>query len=92
MARQRSPAKPLAKKLDGDFRRNFLDRFLNFLAGLGQPIGVDIDSNAAPRTGHVLVRLEPPDCLSEIVSAFRTLKPDLIGLNASHREMPLVQS
>jgi len=44
----------------------------------------------APRTRHVLVRLEPPDCLLEVVPAFRTLKPDLMGFHANHQVMPLV--
>jgi hypothetical protein len=71
--------KLLAEKLYRDLRRDFVDCFLNFLGGVGQPVRVDIDPNAALRTRHVLVRLEPPDCLLEVVPAFRTLKPDLMG-------------
>lgn len=78
---------PLPKKLDGDLGRNPLDSFLNFLGGIRQPIRVDIDSCAAPGTDHVIVRLQAPDRLPEVVPAFRTLKSDLMEINASYRKM-----
>jgi hypothetical protein len=77
---------PLAKKLDGNLWWNLLDSVLNFLGGPRQPIRVDVDSYATPRTGHMLACLEPPDCLFEILPAFRALKPDLMEIYASHRK------
>ena len=48
----------LAEKLDRNLRRGFIDCFLNFLSGLGQPVGIDINPYPTAGTGHVLVRLE----------------------------------
>jgi len=76
----------LTKELDRDLGGNLLDRLLNFLGGLGQPVGVDIDADPAPGTRHVLIRLELSDRLLEIVPAIRTLKPDLVGCRANHQE------
>src|ERR1041384_6863682 len=69
------------KKLDGDFGWNLLDRLLNFLRGVGQPIRVDVDSDMAACTRHVLVRLQAPDRLPQIVPAIRTLKLDLMQID-----------
>jgi hypothetical protein len=74
----------LAEKLDRDLRWDFIHRFLNFVGGLGQPIGVDVDPDATTRTGHVLVRLDPPDGLMEILPAIGTLKSDLMHFNVRH--------
>ena len=40
-----------------------LDRSVNFLSGVGQPVRIDVDSDLAARTCHVFVRLQAPDCL-----------------------------
>jgi len=70
------------KKFDSDFGRNLLDRFVNFVCGVGQPVGVDIDPDVAARTRHVLTRFQAPDRLSQIVPAIRTLKPDLMQIDS----------
>jgi hypothetical protein len=74
----------LAEKLDRDLGRDFIHRLLNFVGGLGQPIGVDVDSDATTLTGHVLVRLDPPDGLMEILPATGALKSDLMLFNVRH--------
>jgi hypothetical protein len=75
----------LAEKLDRDLGWDFVHRFLNFVGGLSQPIGVDVDPDATTRTGHVLVRLDAPDGLMEILPAIGTLKSDLTHFNVGHR-------
>ena len=74
-----SPEKP-----DGDLGRNLFDRSVNFLRRIGQPACVDIDAYVAARTGHVLVRSQAPDRLSEIVPAAWALESDLVRIHASH--------
>jgi hypothetical protein len=75
----------LSEELDRDLRRNLIHRPLNLFSSLGEPVGVDVDSNAAPRTGHVFVGFEPPNCLLELMPTIRTLKPDLVRINLSHQ-------
>jgi hypothetical protein len=74
----------LAEKFDRDFGRDFIHRFLYFVGGPGQPVGVDVDPDATTRTSHVLVRLDPPDGLLEILPAIGTLKSDLMHFNVRH--------
>jgi hypothetical protein len=78
----------LAEKLDRDLGRTFIHRFLNFVGGLGQPVGVDVDSDATTRTGHMLVRLDPSDGLMEILPTIGTLKSNLTHFNVRHRGKP----
>ena len=87
----RHPPSPerLAKKLDRDLWRTFLDRFLNFFGRLGQPVGVNVDSDATARTAHVFVGLESADGLMKILPAIGALKRDLMHLNARHQALPL---
>jgi hypothetical protein len=68
----------LSEEFDRDLGRHFPDRVSDFLRGVGKPIGVDIDSDAASATGHAFIRLEEFDGLLEVLSATRTLKPDLM--------------
>jgi hypothetical protein len=79
-------AEPLAKKLDRNLRGYFVDCLLNFFGGLGKPVCVHIDSDAATRTGHMLVRLEPPDRLFELVSTPWTLESDFVSIGLDYRE------
>jgi hypothetical protein len=74
----------LAEKFDRDFGRDFIHRFLYFVGGPGQPVGVDVDPDATTRTSHVLVRLDPPDGLLEILPAIGTLKSDLMHFSVRH--------
>jgi hypothetical protein len=76
------------EELDRNFRRDFIERFLNFVGGFCQSVGIDIDSDAAIRTGHVLVRLEPADGLYEVLPATRTLKSDFMGARFNHQRPP----
>jgi hypothetical protein len=73
-------------EFDSDFRRRFSDRLLNFLGCLGQPVGVDVDSNAAPRAAHMLACLEPPNCLFQLMPALGTLEPDHAQIDVWHRQ------
>jgi hypothetical protein len=59
---------------------------VNFLRGIGEPIRVDTDSYVAAPVPVALA----PDRLPEAVTASRTLKPDLVQIDISHREMPVV--
>src|SRR5438046_966201 len=72
------------EKLDGDLGRHLFDRSVNFLRRVCQPVCVDIDAYVAARTGHVLVRSQAPDRLSEVAPAAGALKPDLAWIHASH--------
>ena len=74
----------LAEKLDRDLGRDFIHRLLNFVGGLGQPVGVDVDPDATTRTGHVLVCLDPSDGLMEILPAIGALKSDLMHFSVRH--------
>jgi hypothetical protein len=78
----------LSVELDGDLRWNFFDGSLNFIGGVGQPVGIDIDSYAASATGHVPARFQLADRLFELVPAFRTLKFDDVSVNVAHRKVP----
>lgn len=75
----------LAEELYGDLRGNFLHCPLNLFGSLGQPVGVDIDSDVTPWTSHVFVGFEPPYCLLEVVPTIRTLELDLVRVNVSHQ-------
>ena len=59
---------------------------MNFLRGVGQPVCVDVGSDAAARTAHVFIRFQAPDRLPEVLSAVRTLKPDLVQIRVGHRK------
>jgi hypothetical protein len=76
--------RPSPKELDGDLGRNLLDRFLNFVSGVGQPVRVDVDSYVAAWTRHVVVCFQAPDCLLQIGSAIGALKPDFMQIDG-HR-------
>jgi hypothetical protein len=78
----------LAEKLDRYLGRLFLDRLLNFLSGFCEPVCIDIDSNSATGTGHVLLRLEPSDGLLQFVPAARTLEPDFMRVHVGHPGPP----
>jgi hypothetical protein len=75
----------LSEELDRNLGRDFLHRQLNLFSSLSEPIGVDVDSNVTPRTSHVFVGFEPPNCLLEVMPTLRTLKLDLIRINLSHQ-------
>jgi hypothetical protein len=77
----------LTEKLDGDLSGNLLHCPLNLFGSLGQPIGIDIDSDVTIRASHVFVVFEPPYCLLEIVPTIRTLELDLVRINVSHQGM-----
>src|SRR5271165_4805287 len=75
----------LAEELDRNLRRRLIHRSLNFFCSLGEPIGVDVDSDVTPWASHVFVGLEPPNCLLELMPALQTLKLDLVRINISHQ-------
>jgi hypothetical protein len=87
MLRRNSARRLLSEKLDRDFGRNFLDCFLNFLGRVCQPVGIDVDAHVARRTGHVLTRFQAADRLPEVAPAVGALKPELVGISASHGGM-----
>jgi hypothetical protein len=76
--------RPSPKELDGDLGRNFLERFLNFVSGVGQPACVDVNSYVAAWTRHVVVCFQAPDCLLQIGPAIGALKPDFMQIDG-HR-------
>jgi hypothetical protein len=79
-----APYRQLSEKFDCDLGRDFIDRLLNFLGRVCQPVRIDVDAHVAPRTDHGLARLQAADRLPEVASAIGALKPELMGIGASH--------
>jgi len=55
----------LTKELDGDLWGHFPDRLVNFVGGIGEPVHVDVNANAATQTLHVFTRFQSSDVLFE---------------------------
>jgi hypothetical protein len=82
---------PSPVEFDGDFRGHFPGRSLNFLGGIGQVVGVDVDADPAAGTVHGFARFQPPYALFKIMAAVRTLKFDHVGIDIRHQSLCLAQ-
>jgi hypothetical protein len=69
-----------------ELRRKFFGSLVYLFGCVGHSIRVDIYAYATTRTDHVLLRLQLPYRLFEVISAAWALKLNLIGVNVSHLE------